>query len=135
MNLDGEKKKILMIEDDSFLRRLYRDRFEKEGFLFVEATNGEEGLNKIRQEKPDLILLNILIPIKGGFDLLREIEEEPELKKIPVIVLTNLGHDEDIREGESYGVAHYLIKAEVRFTEVIRKAKEVLEEKQDGHNY
>ncbi len=126
--MSEDKKKLLMIEDDSFLRKLYRDRFKKEGFLFTEAISGEEGVNKIYQELPDVVLLNVLLPVKGGFELLREIKDDSKVKDIPVIILTNLGQEEDIEEGKECGATSYLVKANVKFSDVVEKVKEVLEE-------
>lgn len=115
-----------MIEDDSFLRKLYRDKFAKEEIHFIEATNGVEGINKIVNEKPDLIILDILLPSKGGFDVLEEKNKSEETKDIPVIILSNLGQEADIEEGKELGVENYFVKSEVNFTEVVDKVKDLL---------
>jgi len=120
------QKKILMIEDDIFLRRVYRDQFIRVGFEFIEATNGVEGLNKINSENPDLILLDLMLPRKNGFDVLREIQEDKKTKRIPVIILSNLGQELDIKEGLALGAKDYLIKTEMRISEVVDKVKKHL---------
>lgn len=119
-------KKILMIEDDSFLRNLYRDKIEKEGFEFIEATSGLEGMNKIINENPDLIILDILLPMKGGFDILEDMNEIGLIQKIPVIILSSLKQENDIEEGRRLGAQDYFIKSETNFSEILQKIKEII---------
>jgi len=121
---NSEKQKILMIEDDIFLRKIYRDKLTKAGFEFMEATNGEEGIDKVLFAKPDLILLDLMLPKKNGFDVLFEIQRNPSTKTIPVIILSNLGQESDINRGLSMGAKAYLIKSEVSLAEVVDKVKE-----------
>ncbi len=119
----NEEKKILMIEDDSFLRSLYRDKFEKEGFLFSEASNGIEGLNKIIHENPDMVILDILLPIKSGFDILEEMNESGLIGEIPVIILSNLKQDVDIEEARQLGAKDYFIKTETNFSDFLERVR------------
>ena len=84
------QKRILIIEDDKFLLKLYSDKLKREGFEVSMAISGEEGLGKVEHEKPDLVLLDIILPQKNGFDILGEIKLNKETKNIPVIILTNL---------------------------------------------
>ncbi len=121
--MDEEKKKILMIEDDTFLRNLYRDKLEKEGFAFLEATSGAEGMNKIMSEKPDLVILDILLPMKGGFDVLEEMNVNGMINDIPVIILSNLKQSVDIEEGRRLGARDYFIKSEVNFPDLLESIK------------
>ncbi len=121
-----EKSRILMIEEDGFLRKIYRNKFSLAGFEFNEATNGEEGLNKIFAEKPDLVLLDLILPKKSGFDVLIEMKGKKETKNIPVIILSNLAQETDIQRGLSLGAKDYLIKPEVSLSEVVDRAKECL---------
>jgi len=118
--------KILMIEDDHFLRKIYRDKLTRAGFEFSEATNGEEGLNKTISELPDLVLLDLMLPRKNGFDVLVDIRRNKKTKDIPVIILSNLGQESDIKKGLSFGVVDYLIKTDVSLSEVVDKVKECL---------
>lgn len=120
------KKKILMIEDDSFLRNLYRDKLEKEGFDFIEATSGIEGMNKIINENPDLIILDILLPMKGGFDILEEMNAMRLIEKIPVIILSSLKQESDIEEGRKLGAQDYFVKSETNFPEFLERIKEII---------
>jgi DNA-binding response OmpR family regulator len=119
--MEENKKTILMIEDDSFLRNLYRDKLEKEGFDFIEAANGLEGMNKIKNEAPDLILLDILLPMKGGFDVLEEMNDSGLISEIPVIILSNLQQNVDIEEGRRLGAVDYFIKSQTNFTELLER--------------
>lgn len=124
--MNEEQKIVLMIEDDSFLRNLYKDKLEKEGFVFIEATSGIEGLNKIMNEKPDLIILDILLPIKGGFDILEEMNRNGLISVIPVIILSNLKQEIDIEEARRLGAQDYFIKSETNLSELIERVKDLI---------
>jgi len=119
----SKKPKILMMEDNIFLRKLYREKLTRAGFDFVEATNGVEGMNKVNAESPDLVILDLILPRKNGFDVLAEMKSNPKTRKIPVIILSNLGQDLDIKEGLSLGAKEYLVKTEVRLADVVNKVK------------
>ena len=107
-----EKNKILIIEDDKFLIKLYGDKLRREGFEVVGAISGEEGLGKVFVEKPDLVLLDLVLPQKSGFEILSEIKLNPKTKNTPVIILTNLGQESDVKRGLELGADTYLIKTE-----------------------
>ena len=113
-----------MVEDDIFLRKIYRDKLTRAGFDFVEATNGVEGINKIISEKPDLVLLDLILPRKNGFDVLVDMKGNPDTKDIPVIILSNLGQESDIKRGLSLGAQDYLVKTDISLSEVVDKVKE-----------
>ena len=115
-----------MVEEDRFLRKIYRNKFLNSGFEFIEATNGIEGLNKIFSEKPDLVLLDIILPRKNGFDVLIEIKRSTATKKIPVIIFSNLSQETDIKRGLSFGAQDYLVKTDISHSEVVNKVKERL---------
>lgn len=121
-----KKQKILMIEEDPFLRKIYRNKFLKSGFDFIEATNGVEGLSKAFSERPDLILLDIILPRKNGFDVLIDLKKNPDTRDIPIIILSNLSQEADIKRGLSLGARDYLVKTEASYTEVVNKVKECL---------
>ncbi len=119
-----EKKKILIVEDDKFLLKLYSDKLMREGFEVSMAISGEEGLSKVVQEKPDLVLLDVILPQKNGFEILSALKLNPALKDIPVVVLTNLGQESDIKTGMDLGAVDYLVKTDFSITklpEVVRK--------------
>lgn len=121
--MEETNKKVLIIEDDSFLRSLYKDKLEKEGFYFMEASNGVEGLHKIENEYPNIVILDILLPSKGGFEILEEMNKNGLIKQIPVIVLSNLKQDSDIEEARRLGAVDYFIKTESSSSEVVDRVK------------
>lgn len=121
--------KILLVEDDAILVEMYQAKFELEGHDVEIATNGEECLRKLEDFKPELILLDILMPKLNGFHVLKEIKKQPDLRQIPVILLTNLGQAEvDMNKelANALGVNDYLIKSHHTPDEVIAKAVKVL---------
>ena len=113
-----------MIEEDRFLRKIYRDKLSRLGFEFLEATNGEEGLNKVIYEKPDLVILDLMLPKKNGFDVLIDIKNNKNTQKIPVIILSNLGQESDIKRSFDLGAASYLVKTDVSLSGVVEEVKE-----------
>ncbi|MCH8741579.1 response regulator [Patescibacteria group bacterium] len=124
--MSKENPKVLMIEEDRFLRKIYRDKLSRLGFDFFEATNGEEGLNKIIAEKPDLVILDLILPRKNGFDVLIDMKSNKNTENIPVIILSNLGQESDIQRGLSLGAEAYLIKTEVSLSGVVDQVREQL---------
>ncbi|MCL5411455.1 MAG: response regulator [Patescibacteria group bacterium] len=116
-------KKIVIVEDDLFVRDLYERQFKQEGFEVSVAVDGEEGVNKISKEVPDLILLDLMLPKMNGLDVLKTIKEKPETKNIPVVVLTNLGQDEAIKQCFELGANGYLVKSAYTPTQVVSEVK------------
>lgn len=120
-------KKILIIEDDKFLRELLTQKLLKKNFKVLEALDGEEGIKNIKKEKPDLVLLNLILPGIDGFEVLSKMREDPVLSTIPVIILSNLGQKEEVEKGFKLGAVDYLIKAHFSLGEIIEKVKNALE--------
>jgi DNA-binding response OmpR family regulator len=120
------KKTILIVEDDKFLRELMNQKLLREGFETEEAVDGEQGIQKIKEVKPDLVLLDLILPGIDGFEVLSKIKEDPTLAEIPIIVLSNLGQKDDIERGLQLGAKDYLIKAHFTPGEVIEKIKNIL---------
>jgi DNA-binding response OmpR family regulator len=120
------EKKILIIEDDRFLRELIKMKLEKEKYTVIEAVDGEEGERKIKEEKPDLVLLDLILPGIDGFEVLSRIKEDPALSSIPVIILSNLGQKEEIEKGLKLGAIDFLVKAHFTPGEIIEKIKGIL---------
>lgn len=125
--MTDNKKTILVVEDDKFLRDLIAQKLLKEGFDVVEAIDGEQGVKKIEEEKPDLVLLDLILPGIDGFEVLSRTKENPILAEIPVIILSNLGQKDDIEKGLNLGAVDYLIKAHFTPGEIIEKVKKILE--------
>lgn len=120
-----EKKfgRILLVEDDKFLSTALGDKLTREGFVVIKTTNGQEALAKIRLERPDLVLLDLIMPQKNGFEVLAEMKLEPLTKHIPVIVLSNLGQEADIKKAKDLGASDYLVKSDVEMKTVVEKIK------------
>jgi len=121
-----KQTKVLIIEDDKFLIKLYSDKLRRQKFEVFESLTGEEGLNRLSVEEPDLIILDLVLPGKNGFDVLKEVKDNPKTKDIPVIILTNLGQESDIKRGLDLGAAAYLVKTEFSVNQLAEKVKEHL---------
>ncbi len=122
------KKKILIIEDEMSIRKALNEKFVLEGFDVVEAANGEIGLEVASKEKPDLILLDIIMPYMDGVTFFKIFKKTEEGKDLPIIILSNLSDDEEVKkslEGES---CDYLIKSDWKIEDVVEKVKEKLGE-------
>jgi DNA-binding response OmpR family regulator len=125
-NLKGQIK-VLLAEDDKFISRAYKDGLSRAGFLVVPAMDGAEAFLKAKESIPDIILLDLIMPLKNGFEVLEEIKADSDLKKIPVIVLSNLGQETDIDKARMLGAADYMIKSNFSMKEIIEKINKVLE--------
>lgn len=119
-------KNILIVEDDKMLRELISKKLEKENYNISAAIDGEEGLKKIKEERPDLILLDLILPGIDGFEVLERIKQDQEINKIPVVILSNLGQKEEIEKGLKSGATDYLIKAHFTLGEIVEKVKTIL---------
>lgn len=119
--------KILLVDDDPLLVRMYQKKLENDGYTVATASDGEEGLVKVSEFLPDLILLDVMMPKLNGFLVLTKLKENPETAKIPVIMLTNVGSsDEDAEQGLELGAVAYLVKAVNRPSKVVSRVKEIL---------
>jgi len=123
-----KKEKILLIEDDNFLVEMYTTKFELEGFDVYAAEDGQKGLDMVRRENPDIVLLDILMPKMDGFAVLDALKKDKKTSDIPVILLTNLGQKDDVKKGFEKGAVGYLIKAHFMPSEVVDKIKKILKE-------
>jgi DNA-binding response OmpR family regulator len=121
------KRKILIIEDELALQKTFSDILEKEGYQVISALNGESGLMLAKRENPDLILLDLILPQKDGFEVLKELKKDETTKEIPVIVLTNLEDIQSVERAVELGATTYLVKAQYTLKEVIQKIKDELE--------
>ncbi len=119
-------KKILIVEDDHYLLKAYRIKMEKSGFDVVTAVDGLEGLKLAKKEKPDLIVLDLLLPKIDGFEFLKKIKSDEELKNIPVITISVLGQKTDQERAIALGAEEYFIKTDYKLEEIIGKIKEYL---------
>ena len=121
--MTGNIKKVLIVEDDEHISKVYEIKLAKEGFATSFARDGEEGLEKIVVEKPDLVLLDLMLPKKDGFGVLEDIQKIPALAHIPIIVLSNLGQESDKERAIGLGAKEYIVKVDHSIQEVIDKVK------------
>lgn len=120
------KKTILVVEDDVMISSMYKTKFEADGFTVFTAEDGAQGLELAKKEKPDIIMLDIILPQLDGFSVLEEVKKDAATKSIPVIMLTNLGTNEDKLKGQKMGAVDYLVKASLTPGQVSAKIKQVL---------
>ncbi|MFC1630122.1 response regulator [Patescibacteria group bacterium] len=119
-------KTILLIEDDPFLIDLYSTRLKAAGFEIDVATNGQEGLEKVREKKPDLLVLDMVLPTIDGWEVLKELKKEERFKDLKILIFSNLDQKADIEGAFRFGVTKYLIKAHYTPTEVIKEIEKIL---------
>ena len=116
-------KKILVVEDEELIGDLLQRKLLQEGYYASVAKDGEEALKQIREEKPDIILLDIVLPRLNGFEVLAELKEDEALRQIPVIIISNSGQPAEIEKAKELGVRDWLVKTEFDPQEVLEKVK------------
>ncbi len=117
------RNKILLVEDDAVLAKVLYEELSDADFEVTQAYDGEAGLRMVFEKMPDLILLDILLPKKNGFEVLEAIKKSPRANQIPIIILTMLGSDEDIKKGLQLGASDYIVKSQHALPEVVEKVK------------
>lgn len=122
------KGNIVLIEDDMILSKIIRESLEEEGYTVATGMNGNEGLELIRSVKPTIILLDLLMPQKDGFEVLEILQNDPEVSKIPVVVLTMLNAEENVRRAMELGAIDYIVKSQHPIDEVVEKIKNIVGE-------
>lgn len=120
-----KKIKVLVMEDDSFLRSVYEVKLANEGFEVKIAGNGNEGIEIYEKFKPDIILLDLIMPEMDGFAVLEELKQNKKVKT-PIVVLSNLGQDEDIKKAKELGAIDFLIKASTQINAVVEKIRTII---------
>lgn len=121
-----EFKKILVVEDDTFLNKAFVKKIASSGFSVVSVSNGIEAVGVAQKEMPDLILLDLMLPGRNGFDILADFKKDEKLKNTPVIIMSNLGQDEEVQRGLSMGASEYLVKTNIRLEDVVDKIRNYL---------
>ncbi|MBI5400881.1 MAG: response regulator [Candidatus Yonathbacteria bacterium] len=121
--MNENKKKVMIVEDDEHISKVYEIKLAKEGVETFLARDGEEAVVKIAAEKPDLIILDLMLPKKDGFGVLEDIKKVPELARIPVIILSNLGQKSDQDRAIGLGANEYLVKVDYPIQEIVDKVK------------
>ena len=118
-------KKFLLVEDYQFLSLLLKNRFEKDGITVTVAGDGETALARMRESKPDVVLLDLILPGVSGFEVLEKMRADIELASIPTLIISNLGQTEDIARGKELGAVEYFVKARTSIDDLVFKAKEL----------
>jgi len=126
--MEGESKKIMIVEDDRFLSSLMKARLEKEGFEVVQAFDGEEAIEMLHKVIPALVILDLIMPKVTGFEVLQMLSITPQLDKIPVVIVSNLAQDSDIEKARQLGAREYFIKVKVSIDDLIGKIKTLVVE-------
>lgn len=121
-----DNKYVLVVEDDPFYSKIYKTKLVKEKIDSQVVSNGDEALEAVKKLRPGLILLDLIMPGKDGFETLSELKADSVMKDVPVIVLSNLSQEEDIKRVMDLGAVEYLIKANVSIQEVVGKVKQHL---------
>lgn len=121
--MDETKKKVIVVEDDDHISKVYEIKLAKENIASMVARDGEEAVTMITVEKPDLIILDLMIPKKDGFGVLEEIKKNPETAGIPVIILSNLGQKSDQERALALGANEYLVKVDYPIQDIVNKVK------------
>ena len=116
-------KKILLVEDETIMINLLEKKLTQEGYDVRVALNGEEGLKAMREEKPDIVLLDIIMPKMGGFEVMEEMNKDPELKEIPIVIISNSGQPVELDKAKELGAKDWLIKTEFDPQEVVDKVE------------
>jgi DNA-binding response OmpR family regulator len=117
---------VLLVEDDTMLVDMYKMKFESEGWTVHTAGNGMEGLSALEKNIPDILLLDVIMPQMDGFSMLKKVKENDAWKNLPVVLLTNLGQDNDVKRGMELGANDYLVKANLTPQQVVDKVRELI---------
>ena len=121
-----EKKKVLVVEDNTSLRQTLSEFLEADGFSVITASDGEEAITLAQNNSPDIMLLDIILPKKNGFEVIKTLKNDDRSKNIPIVLLTNLGSLSDIQKALDLGATTYLVKGDYQLKEIVAKIKEIL---------
>lgn len=119
-------KRVLIIEDDSFLQGLEASKLRKEGFDVITASNGQDALKRMEEPNIDVILLDLVLPNYDGFEILKKIREKESLKKTPVIVFSNLSEEKDIKKSKDLGATDFMVKSNFTLDELVKHMNSML---------
>jgi len=123
---EKKEKKIVLVEDDSLMSSILATHLIKEGFNIISVTEGAQAFERIQAEQPSIVLLDIVLPGIGGFDILAKLKQDESTKSIPVLILSNLGSKEEIERGIDLGAEDYLVKANSMVEEITGKIQKIL---------
>ncbi|MFH1188286.1 MAG: response regulator [bacterium] len=128
---DGQKT-VLLVEDDVFLSQLLSTRLQRAGVVVIKAHDGDEALKILESTQLDLVLLDIILPRKSGFEVMEEIQSNPLIHKAPIVVISNLGQENDVARGKQLGAVGYYVKAKTSIEDLIKKIKQFLDHPDQG---
>jgi two-component system alkaline phosphatase synthesis response regulator PhoP len=122
--------KVLLVEDDPMIVRMYERKLTHEGYELALAYNGEEGLEALKKSRPDIVLLDVMMPKMNGLEMLKIVKNDPQYANVPIIILTNLSdHPEDVEKCKELGATDYWVKANIRLDELAERIESILKEK------
>jgi len=124
--MSQDKKKIIIAEDEPTLMGMYKLYFERAGFEVISVENGSECINSARKDSPDLILLDIMMPKVDGWEVLKNLKNDPETKKMPILVFSNFGQPQEIQKGLDMGADDYVVKSDLTPKEVLDKVNQMI---------
>ena len=122
--MSSGKKRILLVEDDKLIARAYKESLERAGFKVELATQGDKALESMRKRKPDLLLLDIIMPVMDGVEVMEEMSKDDFLKDIAIIVVTNAERESEIKRSSKYNIIDYFIKSDLSLDQLIQKITE-----------
>ena len=122
----GRKQKILIVEDEAILQKALQEILLQENYEVISALDGELGLKMASSETPDMVLLDLILPKMDGFEVLEALKKDERTKKIPIIILTNLGGTEDVQKALVLGATNYIVKADHDLSEIVEKIKGII---------
>ncbi|PIS07738.1 response regulator [Candidatus Berkelbacteria bacterium CG10_big_fil_rev_8_21_14_0_10_43_13] len=121
-----ENKSILIVDDDPSLLDMYVERIKAEGAIVLEANNGEQAIKVAKEEHPQIILLDIMMPKTNGFEVLKDLKSDPDTAEIPIVILTALADDQKRRQAFTLGAADFIVKSEILPIDVVEKMRKII---------
>ena len=121
-------KKVMLIEDDRFLSSLIRARLEKDGLSVVQSFDGDDAIKRLPDERPDLVILDLIMPKTNGFDVLKSIALMPGLERTPVVIVSNLAQDSDIEKAQQLGAKAYFVKVKISIDDLVGKIEDLVKQ-------
>ena len=127
-NMPETEKKVMLVEDDKFLSSLIRARLEKDGFSVAQAFDGDDAIKRLPEERPSLVILDLIMPKTNGFDVLKAISLMPGLERTPVVVVSNLAQDSDVLKAQQLGAKAYFVKVKISIDDLIGKIETLVQQ-------
>ena len=125
--MEQNGKKIMLVEDDHFLSSLIKVRLEKDGFIVLQEFDGDQALQMLQTERPNLVMLDLIMPKANGFDVLKAMSMTPGLEQVPVIIVSNLAQDSDIEKARQLGAKEYFVKVKISIDDLVEKIKSLVQ--------